>query len=271
MTKLFRFLLLSILLLPAAALAQPNLQNGRSVQRHQVFTYSFSTTSNISGALVGVLPQSGMVLRDVIVVQSDAGVGGTSWVATPKRATVALDSTDGGFTLAAGALKATNTAASPLEVLPLPSGGTRPAIKGNLAATQTITVGTLSAGNAVTIDGVTFTARTSGASGWDFNIGGTPTDSATNLTTMINAHPGIGVRATSAAAVVTVTARRSGTVGNAIALSQTANYTLGGSTLAGGYDAISTAGDLVTMDVTLTGTYTGAVSGLVQLYFEPAY
>lgn len=271
MTRILSIPAALCLLVAGVAFADVNPQTGRSVMRQQVFTYTFSTTSSISGALVGVLPQQGMILKDVVVAQAGAGVGGTSWTATPKRDGTALVSTPGGFTLAAGASKATNTAGSPLGALSLPSGGTRPVIAPFGAASQTITVGTLSAGNAVTIDGVTFTARASGAVFSEFNIGGTATDSATALAAAINLHPWISVRATSSGAVVTVTARRPGTWGNSLALSQTANYTLGASTLAGGFDLEASGGDILTMDVTLSGTYTGAVSGIVQLYFEPMY
>jgi len=70
----------------------------------------------------------------------------------------------------------------------------------------------------MTICGVTFTAKTSGASGNEFNISATPATVATNLKTAINASTSLAgiVTATSALGVVTITAVVPGTIGNGL-------------------------------------------------------
>lgn len=254
----------------------------KSPLRYHVLRYTFSTTANIVGATVGTLPPGGAVLRDVVITQIGAGVGGTSWTATPKRATLALSSTDGGFTLAAGALKTTNTAASPMGSLTNPTGGTRPVVKGHVAATGTVTITAgITAAQTVTIGGVTFTAVASGATGDQFNIGASETEAAANLAAAINAsrtasartYPVAGdVVATSAAGVVNVTAKVAGAAGNALTLAASgANVSVSAGTLTGGFDPLSTGGEFVTMDITLSGAYSGAVSGEVVLFFEPKF
>lgn len=85
-------------------------------------------------------------------------------------------------------------------------------------AVATITfTGAPSATQTITILGVTFTARASGATGNEFNIGGTPTVSATNLAAAITASSSAklanSVTATSSAGVVTLTAKIPGLAG----------------------------------------------------------
>ena len=262
-----------------AAIAIPAFVYAAAVnpQRYHAVRYTFSgSTASISGAPVGVLPQANMRLVDVQISQASAGVGGTSWTATPKRNGTALVSTPGGFTLAAGATKATNVSGSPFGAIALPTGGTRPVISKQASATQTVTVGAdLAADDVFYITstdatGIQFTAKASGASGWQFNIGANENADATALAALINAHPSSPVVASATNAVITLTAKKSGTTGNSIAIGQTGDgYTLGGSTLAGGYDWGSAAGDVLTMDVTFVGTYSTAASGSVTLYFEP--
>lgn len=96
--------------------------------RYTVQSYVFSTTANITGAGVGVCPPGGAILKDVIVAQNVAGVGGTSWVAQPRKNGTALASTPGGWTLAAATNKSTNVATSGLVTLGLAAGGTRPVL-----------------------------------------------------------------------------------------------------------------------------------------------
>jgi hypothetical protein len=269
--KPLRTLLALAALLPAIALAAPtNAPSAKSPGRYFAVTCTFSTTANISGQFCGVLPQAGMVLKDVYVAQNTVGVGGTSWVATPKRAGVALVSTAGGWTLAAGSGLVTNTAASPLKALAAPTGATRPVIQKNVFASQTTQAGTVVADNTVTIGGIVYTAKASGDGISTFTIGTDATGTATALKNAINANPNSVVTATSSTDTVTVYARRPGAAGNAITVASTANFTLGSSTLASGYDYASSGGSPITVDVTLTGSYSTAVTGGVVLLFEPA-
>jgi hypothetical protein len=283
-----RVLILAILALVAApALAQvsPKVVPADSVfgvksplKYHVIRCPIAVTTANITGQLCGALPPGGAALKDVVIVQSAAGVGGTSWVATPKRATVALTSTNGGFTLAAGASKAINTAKSPMGAMAAVTGGTRAVITGDVAASDTITIAAdLAADEKVTIAGVDITAKASGATNCQFNLGANEGANATALAAAINACTTYPVKqlvtATVADAVVTVTARTPGAAGNAITLTKTGDHiTLGGSgVLAGGFSAMGTGGEIVTLDVTLTGTYSTGLTGSVDLYFLPRF
>ena len=113
---------------PAAAGPTSNyIGTPRSPLRYVTQTYAFTTTATITDASVSVCPPGGATLRDVILVQHIAGVGGTSWTATPLIVNVSTMTTPGGFTLAAGADKSTNVAARPIT-LTNPTGGTRPVL-----------------------------------------------------------------------------------------------------------------------------------------------
>jgi hypothetical protein len=89
---------------------------------------------------------------------------------------------------------------------------------GAIQAFGTITLSGMVATDTVTINGVVFTAVSSGATGNQFNIGGSDTITATNLARAINASTTANVInvvfATSAANVVTVTAVQPGLQGN---------------------------------------------------------
>lgn len=264
-----------IRLLAALAICSvaPAPAHAAAPSKFQMFEYQFdNATSSITGAPLGVLARSGMRLVDVQLSQASAGAGGTSWTATPKRNGTALTSTNGGFTLAAGAGKSSNVAGSPMGSLTNPTGGTRPVIQGSVAATQTVTVGAdLAADDVLFITStVSFTAKASGASGWQFNIGTDEIADAAALAALINSHPGSPVAASATNAVITLTAKHTGSQGNAITLAQTGDgFTLGGAALAGGFDWGAAAGDVLTVDVTLSGTYTPTgPSGTVTLYFE---
>jgi hypothetical protein len=269
--KTFRILGAALALLVAsAALAAPQLP-AKSPTRYHVCSANLSMTVDATGQLVCVLPAAGMVLKDLIIAQAVAG-DGTSWVITPKRSTLAMVTTAPGFTAAAGASKVTNVSGSPLGTLSAPSGATRPVIKKTTAATGTITVGAgLAAAETVTVGGFTYTARASGAVGpYEFNIGADENADATALAALINAVANSSVIASATNAVVTITAKRSGTVGNALTLAETGNgFTVSAGTLAGGFDAASSGGDIVTVDVDTTGTYNTAATGILTLVFEP--
>lgn len=108
------------------------------------------------------------------------------------------------------------------------AGGSRDAavsvLLGAAQATGLVTfTGAPTAAQTVTIGNIVFTARASGAVGNEFNIGGTPTISATNLAAAINASASLRGRisATSALGVVTLTCVVPGVVGNSLGLSNT--------------------------------------------------
>ncbi len=110
-----------------------------------------------------------------------------------------------------------------------------------VAATGTLTGTTVVAGNTCTVNGVVFTAVASGATGNQFNVGGTDTITMANLAAAINASTSAGipdtVRATSATNVVTITAIVPGTGGNALTLAVgQASIVRSAATLAGGLD-----------------------------------
>lgn len=114
------------------------------------------------------------------------------------------------------------------------------------AASGTVTfTGVGAALDTILINGVTFTARASGATGNEWNVGGSVTASATNLknaingsaTALVNQH----VVATSALGVVTITALNKGAGGNAITLAEGTDSTTAmaesGARLTGGANA----------------------------------
>jgi hypothetical protein len=111
----------------------------------------------------------------------------------------------------------------------------------DVAASGTLTLASVVATNTCTVNGVTFTAVASGATGNQFNVGGTDTITAVNLASAINGSITAGVTgvvsASSAAAVVTVSAIAAGAGGNSLALAGGTHITASGSTLAGGVTA----------------------------------
>ena len=114
---------------------------------------------------------------------------------------------------------------------------------GAVKATGTVTfTGDPSADETVTINGVAFTAKASGATGNQFNIGANVTAPAATLAAATNASNTAGivnvVSASSAEGVVTLTSVVPGLVGNAITLAENmSNTTVSGSgRLTGGTD-----------------------------------
>ena len=106
------------------------------------------------------------------------------------------------------------------------------------SGTYTVTNASVSANDTIACCGITMTAKASGATGAQFNIGLNATATAANIAALINslATLNIYVRATSALGVVTVRANQAGVVGNLIALA-TSNATgiaVSAATLAGG-------------------------------------
>jgi len=91
-------------------------------------------------------------------------------------------------------------------------------------ATLTFSASGQVADETFTVNGVTFTAKDSGASGDQFNISGSVTTTAANVVTAVNASSSAGVdgciTASSDAGVVTFTADVAGVHGNGFTLSE---------------------------------------------------
>jgi hypothetical protein len=84
--------------------------------------------------------------------------------------------------------------------------------------------GAPSVDDTITVNGVAFTAKASGATGNQFNIGGTVTITATNFVTAFNASASAAASglmvASSLSGVVTITCLQPGLIGNAIQCSE---------------------------------------------------
>lgn len=157
----------------------------------------------------------GMKLRDVFYVDTNGSLFEMTRVSQDERAFFQYTSTSPS-SIYKYYLEGNDIVLVP-EVRGLPSGSLRfvfylrpnQLVKNERVATitgfrKTITVGTLVAGNSVSIGSTEFEAVAGAPSGNQFQIGGTPSLSASNLTTaIINA--GIVQSATSSGAVVSVT------------------------------------------------------------------
>jgi hypothetical protein len=95
-----------------------------------------------------------------------------------------------------------------------------------VAASGTITLASFANDDTVVIGGVTLTGKSSPTTENHFEIDGNDTADAAALAACINAHSTLSkvLTATSAAAVVTLTCRVKGVVGNFIIMSQTGNH-----------------------------------------------
>jgi hypothetical protein len=180
MTRVLLAALAFALAAPALAGSTSSYMGTKSPLRFHVLQGSFSGTSDTTGLVVGECPPGGATLRDIILVQTGAGVAGHHWQAIPKKnGTASLDAALGapGFTVAAGASKVTNVGSRPVAFT-LPTGGTRPVIDvstatcsgGELYTLDIDIVGTYASGTAtlatdlavtekVTIQSVDFVAR----------------------------------------------------------------------------------------------------------------
>lgn len=131
----------------------------------------------------------------------------------------------------------------------LQSAGTQSAV----AATATLTfTGAPTAGESFVLNGVTFTARASGATGDEFDIGGNVTTTAANVKAAVNASVTAGVAgvisADNVAGVVTFTAVTAGAAGNSLTLTEgLSNATR--TVFAGGADAVGELADQIAVDV----------------------
>lgn len=114
----------------------------------------------------------------------------------------------------------------------------------NPNAKGTVTLGTLAAGDSVTIAGLTYTLVVEGTKIADGDMSKlamadeSATATAVRLAALINAREGnrtSKVTASPAAAVITLTAVEEGTAGNSVALAETgSSFTISGATLTGG-------------------------------------
>lgn len=111
---------------------------------------------------------------------------------------------------------------------------------GAVEASGTITFSSFAADDTITVAGVTLTAKASGATGPQFNIGVSPTNNGTAAAAAakINSYaPYAGVVTASALAnVVTVTAAVPGLIGNGLGLVISAHGSVSGALLTGGDD-----------------------------------
>lgn len=111
-------------------------------------------------------------------------------------------------------------------------------------ASGTITLSSHVATDTVTVNGVTFTCVASGATGNQYNVGGTDALTADALAAAINASVTAlvsgYVTATSASGVVTVTAVQPGLSGNMFTLAISAHGSVSGAKLTGGTDGTTT-------------------------------
>lgn len=105
-------------------------------------------------------------------------------------------------------------------------------------ASGTFTLSSVVATNTCSVNGVTFTAIASGATGNQFNVGVDDTETAVNLAAAINASVSAlvsgYVSASSALAVVTVSSSFFGTAGNQATIVGSANIVASGARLASG-------------------------------------
>lgn len=103
-------------------------------------------------------------------------------------------------------------------------------------ATGTITLSSHVATDTVTVNGITFTCVASGATGNQYNVGGSDTLTAVALAAALNANSTLDgmIVATSASAVVTITALDPGELGNAVTLAISAHGSVSAARMAGG-------------------------------------
>ena len=117
-----------------------------------------------------------------------------------------------------------------------------------VAASATATLATAVADNAIVIGITTLTAKAEPANENQFLVTGSDTVVAAALAAAINVHTvlSLSVSATSAAGVVTITAKQRGTIGNHILISKSgAPITLSGAALAGGTGGAQSATHLI--------------------------
>ena len=127
--------------------------------------------------------------------------------------------------------------------------GTTTLYTGAVQGTAVLTVTAAAVNNeTMVVCGVTFTAKTSGAVGNEFNLNATPTTQATNMVTAFNASPDLTgiVTAANVAGVITLTAALAGKVGNALVVTESLTGTVVTTSFATA--ATGTNGTIYTLD-----------------------
>lgn len=110
-------------------------------------------------------------------------------------------------------------------------------------ASGTITLSSHVNTNTVTVNGIQFSCVASGATGNQYNVGGTDAETATNLAAALNANATLDgmIIASANGAVVTVEALYPGEIGNALTLAISANGSVSGARLTGGTNGSQTS------------------------------
>ena len=103
-------------------------------------------------------------------------------------------------------------------------------------ATGTVTLSSHVATDIVTVNGIAFTCVASGATGNQYNVGGTDTLTAVELAAALNANTTLDgmIVATAASGVVTLTSLIPGEIGNAVTIAISAHGSVSGARMAGG-------------------------------------
>lgn len=173
------------------------------------------------------LVAASVIVQDLTFKSWPAGIAGNgATISYTTGATAGSEVVSG--TVAAASVQIQSGTSTATQIKAALDAATISAVK----ASGTVTFGSPSNGDTVTIDGIVFTKAAS-ASGLNFTI-------ITDLTAAIVANCP-DVTATDNGTVVTVTAINPGVLGNAIAMSKTGSaLTLSGATLASGRDGIQT-------------------------------
>jgi flagellar hook-associated protein 3 FlgL len=112
-----------------------------------------------------------------------------------------------------------------------------------VAASGTITLSAMVATDTIIVNGVTFTCVASGATGNQFNVGGSDTLTAASFVTAFNAATSTSIKncvvASSVAAVITLTSAVPGNIGNCITQTCAAHGTVSAARLAGGTEGVT--------------------------------
>jgi hypothetical protein len=126
---------------------------------------------------------------------------------------------------------------------------------GSTQATGTITLNGMMAGDTITVNGVVFTAETSGATGNQFNVGVSDTATALNAAKAINASTTANVihvvTASAASNVITVTAVQPGLQGNMNTLAVSAHGSVASASTSAGPAVLGTAATYAVLGTTV--------------------
>ncbi len=204
--------------------------NGSTVVVNGVtFTFKSANATAATDVLIGgSLSATASNLLTKLNASTDAAITAASYeligstiVVTHKTAGVGGNS----YTLDAGTVNARVSGAAL-------SGGQAP-----LAASGSITIASTPAdGATVTVNGVTFTFRTTASTSTEVAIGGTAAATASSLASALTTSASAAATYTANGATVTVAYNTTGTAGNAFTLaSSSAAATISGATLTGGY------------------------------------